>query len=54
MTKEFEKINAQKYVFEEEILKKLQDQLTNDKAAKYLTKLLHQVRDKNHNLVSNF
>lgn len=50
LTRDFEKLMAEKGDLEEKILKALEDQLTNDKAATYLNKVARQVKDKNRDM----
>lgn len=40
-----------KVSLEEKIMRKLEEQTTNDKAAKYMTKLLKEIKTKNRDLV---
>lgn len=46
-------MNFKKVQVEEEILSKLQDQLTNDSTAKYVHKLLRRCKEKNKNTVKS-
>lgn len=51
--RDFDKLNRKKVLVEEEILNKLQDQLTNDSTAKYVHKLMQRCREKNKETVSD-
>ncbi|KAB0794085.1 hypothetical protein PPYR_13705 [Photinus pyralis] len=47
---EFEKLGSQKATLDNDILKMLEDQMTNDKAAKYLHKLVKKAKEKNRTM----
>lgn len=47
MIKEISKFENQKRVLEDDILAKLDDKVTHDKAVRYLNKLLHEAKDSN-------
>ena len=51
---EVEKLTAEKVEIEEKIIEKLQDQITQDKASKYLNKMLRSLRAKTKEQVSIF
>ncbi|KAK5641501.1 hypothetical protein RI129_010048 [Pyrocoelia pectoralis] len=50
LTNEFEKLGNQKVTLDNNVLKMLEDQITNDKAAKYLHKLVKKTKEKNRSL----
>lgn len=50
--REYDKLSNEKVDLELQILKKLQDQITNDKAAIYLSKLVDQNKQTNNDLVN--
>ena len=47
-----EQLDCEKCKWEEKVLGKLQEQITNDKASKYLGKLLRDMRTKNRDMVN--
>lgn len=52
LIKEMEKLTSEKLALEENILSKLEDQLLNNKAARYMHKLIREVKENNRNLVT--
>lgn len=51
LVKEMDAFENKKMALEEKIMRKLEEQTTNDKAAKYMTKLLNNIKIKNRDLV---
>lgn len=54
LIKEFEKICNQKVTIETNILHNMQDQITTDKASKYLAKLYYDLKVKNRTMVGYY
>jgi uncharacterized protein (UPF0335 family) len=52
LQKRVERLLNEKAALEDRILEKLQDQITQDKAAKYLNKMVRTLRDKTRDQVS--
>lgn len=50
--REFEKLSRERVAMESTILTGLQDQITNDKASRYLSKLLQDIKVKNRSMVN--
>jgi len=46
LQKRVQRLSAEKVSLEDNILERLQDQITQDKAAKYMNKVLHSLRNK--------